>query len=175
MTLSRPQRYILTAAAAAGLMAGGVGIAGAVTGRPPLLNSSSTAGEAPSYTSSVTVVDNATDNNANDTSNGNADTNGKESEHGNDPAETAQLQGLAKITSDQASQAAVAAVPGTPSTPELQNENGNVVWGVEVRTANGSVDVKVDAGNGTVLAQDSAGGNDHTGGTAHPEGSAADD
>ena len=47
--------------------------------------------------------------------------------------------------------AAIAAVPGTAGDVELENENGNVVYGVEVTTANGTVDIKIDAGNAKVL------------------------
>lgn len=46
------------------------------------------------------------------------------------------------------------AVPGTAGEVELENENGSVVYSVEI-TANGiTADVMVDAGNGKVLAQD---------------------
>jgi uncharacterized membrane protein YkoI len=34
---------------------------------------------------------------------------------------------------------------------ELENEDCNVVYGVEIKTANGESDVKVDAGDGRVL------------------------
>ena len=34
---------------------------------------------------------------------------------------------------------------------ELEKENGNVVYGVEIKTANGESDVKVDAGDGRML------------------------
>jgi hypothetical protein len=72
----------------------------------------------------------------------------------NDQAEAAALQAAATISPDQAKQAALAAVPGTAGKVELESENGNVVYGVEV-TANGTTtDVKVDAGNGSVLAKD---------------------
>jgi uncharacterized membrane protein YkoI len=65
------------------------------------------------------------------------------------------LQALAKITPDQAKQAALAAVPGTVNKVDLGNENGTVVYDVEI-TANGTTtDVKVDAGNGKILGQDS--------------------
>ncbi len=64
------------------------------------------------------------------------------------------MAGLATIDASQASRAAAAAVPGSAATPILENENGNVVYSVMVTTPNGVIDVKVDAGNGTVLAQD---------------------
>ena len=72
--------------------------------------------------------------------------------------QTASLAPLAKITAADAVKAANAAVAGTASPAVLEDENGNVVFGVTIKTATGSVDVKVDAGNGKILSQDS--GND---------------
>lgn len=67
-------------------------------------------------------------------------------------AEAAQLAKVAKVTEAQAKAAAVARVPGTATTAQLGNENGNVVWEVEVTDGAGKVqDVKVDAGNAQVL------------------------
>lgn len=66
-------------------------------------------------------------------------------------AESARLQPLARVTADQARSAALAKVPGTATLVELENEDGNLVYGVVVRTAAGERDVKVDAGNGRVL------------------------
>lgn len=97
------------------------------------------------YTSSITV----------------ADTGGEQ----DDATEAANLQQLATITADQASQAAVAAVPGTVQKVELDNENGSVVYSVEIQTTGGAIDVKVDAGNGKVLAQEADDGEpDHADG-----------
>ncbi len=43
---------------------------------------------------------------------------------------------------------------GTVEEAELGNENGYVVWDVEVKAENGTLhEVVVDAGNGQVLAQ----------------------
>ena len=73
----------------------------------------------------------------------------------NEATDTATLAPLAKVTPDQASAAATAKVPGTAGKVQLEDENGNVVYGVEVTSASGSrTDVKVDAGNGTVLHQE---------------------
>lgn len=69
--------------------------------------------------------------------------------------ESASLKALAKITPEQARAQALKAVNGTVKTISLDNENGNLVYSAEVQTAGGVVDVKVDAGNGKVLAQDS--------------------
>jgi uncharacterized membrane protein YkoI len=76
---------------------------------------------------------------------------GEETEDKAEGAESERLKGLARITPEQASAAALAQVPGTVKKVELENENGNVVYGVEITTANGESDVKVDAGDGRVL------------------------
>lgn len=128
--MSRTMKAVLGTAAAIGIAVGAGGMASAV---------SSSGGEAdtsqePAYTSSITVDDTAESSEAD---------------------EAAALAGSAKITADEARAAALAAVPGTAEEVELENENGNVVYGVEVTDANGAEhDVKVDAGNGTVLAQE---------------------
>lgn len=70
------------------------------------------------------------------------------------PAERAEAAGyrqLARITADQARTAASARVPGTVTSVDLENEDGNLVYGVSIMTAAGARDVKVDAGNGAVL------------------------
>jgi uncharacterized membrane protein YkoI len=66
-------------------------------------------------------------------------------------AEASRYQSLARITAGQARSAALASVPGTATDVELENEDGNLVYGVTVKTASGEKDVKVDAGNGKVL------------------------
>jgi uncharacterized membrane protein YkoI len=63
--------------------------------------------------------------------------------------EAAALAGQAKISTDQAKAAALAANPGTTVVKvEIDNDNGVLVYSVELN--NGS-EVKVDAGNGTIL------------------------
>jgi uncharacterized membrane protein YkoI len=79
---------------------------------------------------------------------------GKKGEEAEDKAESAEserLKSLARITPEQASVAALTRVPGTVMKVELENEDGNVVYGVEIKTADGESDVKVDAGDGRVL------------------------
>jgi len=67
----------------------------------------------------------------------------------------AALGALATVSEQQAVDAATAAVTGTPGQVSLGDENGYVVWEVEVTQADGTVtEVKVDAGDGTVLAQE---------------------
>jgi outer membrane lipoprotein SlyB len=52
-------------------------------------------------------------------------------------------------------------VSGTAGAIELDNENGNVVYSVEITKADGSkLDVKVDAGNARVLHQEADDGDD---------------
>ncbi len=88
----------------------------------------------PSYRSSVTVADTQTEDEA---------------------AEARQLESVAKISPEQAREAALRAVPGTARDPELENENGNVVYEVLVTETTGALtEVKVDAGNGSVLARE---------------------
>ncbi len=65
--------------------------------------------------------------------------------------ESAQLAPLAKITAQQAKTVALKKVSGTVNKVELDNENGNVVYSVEVKNNKKSSDVKIDAGNGKVL------------------------
>ena len=114
-------------------IAGGMAVAALGLGGTGIAIAQSGGDAKAAYTSSVTAPDSGTES------------------EGNDAALTA----LAKITPDQAKAAALAAVPGTAGQVELENEDGNVVFGVEVTTSAGKViDVKVDAGNGKVLAQE---------------------
>jgi uncharacterized membrane protein YkoI len=71
------------------------------------------------------------------------------------------LNGLAKITADQAKEAALNSNPGTTAIKaELDNENGFLVWSVEL--SNGA-DAKVDAGDGKVLLTEQADPNEPKG------------
>ena len=71
----------------------------------------------------------------------------------NETGEAQALAGKAKITSDQAKAAALVQFPGaTIQKVGLENENGSVVYGVQLSDASGKAqDVKVDAGTGKVL------------------------
>jgi uncharacterized membrane protein YkoI len=76
----------------------------------------------------------------------------------------AEFPSIAKISMDQAVQQALASVQGQVLKTELEGENGFLVYGVEVVTADKAiVDVKVDAGSGKVLAmeRDKADDEDH--------------
>ena len=111
--------------------------------------------ENPSYTSSI-LVDPAAEEGASE-----AD-------------ELAALQSQAKITADEAATLALAANPGASEVQvELDNENGSLAYSVELD--NGS-DVKVDAGNGTVLSTDrDQDGEDQDGADPQDAAAAADD
>jgi hypothetical protein len=64
----------------------------------------------------------------------------------------AALVGMAKISLDSALKEALKAVAGTVLSAELENENGYLVYAVEIAKADHqTMDVKVDAGNGKVL------------------------
>jgi uncharacterized membrane protein YkoI len=62
------------------------------------------------------------------------------------------LRKLAKITLEDAVRAAQSAAPGTVTESAIENEDGNVVYTVEMRSGNATTEVVVDAGNGKVLA-----------------------
>ena len=66
--------------------------------------------------------------------------------------ESKSLAGLAKITAAQAKQAAEAKVGSTASGVELDNENGSLVYKVKFSKQ----EVKVDAGNGSILKVEQA-------------------
>ncbi len=76
----------------------------------------------------------------------------------------ADFPALAKVTWEQAVQKALATVHGQALKIELEEEDGFLVYGVEVVTADKAiVDVKVDAGSGKILAmkRDKADDEDH--------------
>ncbi len=87
----------------------------------------------PLYAGSVTISDTATSNLS-------------------ESAEATALAGQAKISIEQAKATALAANPNTTVVKvELDNENGALVYSVELSTG---ADVKVDAGNGVILRTD---------------------
>lgn len=76
---------------------------------------------------------------------------GKQESDEDEAADTARYQSLAKITKEQAIKSAKARLAGKVLNASLDNEDGNLVYSVEIRTKSGVADVKVDAGNGKVL------------------------
>lgn len=152
MRITRKQTY--SALAGIGILLGSAGLAGAATASPakdpgaqqPAAVTTEHNGvegsEAPGgsehdeqpYKSSITVAD--------------------LTESTTEADEQAALAALATVSSDEAAAAALKAHPGSATDVQLENEDGNVVYSVIVETSQGTVDVKVDAGNATVLAAD---------------------
>ncbi|WP_421077660.1 PepSY domain-containing protein [Methanothermococcus sp. Ax23] len=75
---------------------------------------------------------------------------------GDETSETQALAKYAKITAEQAKSIALSKVSGKVVNVGLENENGYVVYSVEISTINGIKDIKVDAGNGKILNIDSS-------------------
>lgn len=120
---SRFKKRLYTATVVVGLALGSVGIAAAATGGSALANSGAPEATDVQEPSHVGSVE-------------------------------APVEGLATITADEAAAAASGAVPGTVGEVELENENGSVVYSVEITDDTGAeVDVKVDAGDATILDQ----------------------
>ncbi|MCW2740566.1 MAG: hypothetical protein JWR45_988 [Blastococcus sp.] len=89
---------------------------------------------------------------------------------GEESQEQDALQSLATVTPSQAERAALAAVPGTVAQAQLDDENGFVVYSVEIKGSDGTAtDVKVDAGNGTVLDRQAGGDGETSDGADRPE------
>jgi uncharacterized membrane protein YkoI len=79
----------------------------------------------------------------------------------------AEFPSMAKISIDQAVERALASVQGQVLKTELEDENGFLVYDVEVVSASKAImEVKVDAGSGKVLAmeKDKADDEDHESG-----------
>lgn len=64
----------------------------------------------------------------------------------------ASLAKLARVDRTRAEAAALAAHPGQIQQSRLENEEGFLVWQIDVRDANAATEVSIDAGDGTVLA-----------------------
>jgi uncharacterized membrane protein YkoI len=79
----------------------------------------------------------------------------EEAKEDDEAQEAKALEDYVKVTPEDAKNAALAKVPGKVVKVSLDNENGYVVYSVEISTNNGIKDVKVDAGNGQVIYVDS--------------------
>jgi hypothetical protein len=72
-----------------------------------------------------------------------------------DLAEDRELEGLAKVERVEAEEAALKEIPGEATWTEIEDENGYVVWVVDVTDIEGDRhEVMVDAGNAEVLASE---------------------
>lgn len=64
----------------------------------------------------------------------------------------AEFAKYAKVTQQQAEAAALAAMPGQVVKARLDDEDGYLVWQIDVKHAKGVTEIAVDAGNAKVLA-----------------------
>lgn len=150
MPLTRTRKMALTSLAAVGVLAGSAGLANAVT------SSSHGSSASTTVTRGNAEPGDHHESDATDTANfvsslkvpSSVKTNAK-----SESAEDLALANLAKIDVGQAASAATKAVPGKVIGVELDDENGNLVYDVEVVSGKGTFEVTVDAGNSRVLAQ----------------------
>lgn len=144
------RKLIVGALAATALtVSGGAALAAQQT---PQTTADGTRQEEPSYKGSIQAP---AEKEQNEAAEGKEGPENEAAESKQEAREAQQLQSLAKIDRNAAEQAALQAVPGTVKDAELGNENGYVVWEVGVAGNDGTLyEVKVDAGNGQVLAQE---------------------
>ena len=90
-----------------------------------------------------------------------------------DTQEAAALQALARVTPEEAKATAQAA-GGSATAVEIEEEDGYVVYEVEVTTKSGITDVTVDAGSGKVLLQEQEGPEDSSNDNGSDDGEHAD-
>jgi uncharacterized membrane protein YkoI len=159
----RKHKLAAAVALAAVLVAGGASIAAASSSSPTTAASSAPAGQARTDGETADGPDGGADSaqeGQDATFTGSVPAPAETEQAGgtetaaSDPQEKAALEKLAAVTPQAAEQAAVAAVPGTISATDLGNEDGFVVYSVDIKGSDGSVtEVKIDAGNASVLAQ----------------------
>jgi uncharacterized membrane protein YkoI len=112
--------------------------------------------DSPSFTSSVTAPADAGESEQDETE-ANEGTEDEAAEQAADDAEQRALLNLATVDAAAARAAALATARGsvTETETELENEDGNVVWKVEIRDRAGlETTVYVDAGNAKVLLEE---------------------
>ncbi|MEH2002536.1 MAG: PepSY domain-containing protein [Nostoc sp.] len=96
-----------------------------------------------------------------------SDGHGETNDDAQEQQQAAKLQPLAKITAKQAQQAAEASVGSKASSVKLENEDGNLIYAVEI----GQQEVTVDAGNGKVLYVENANQQDEKNEATRPKSS----
>lgn len=96
-----------------------------------------------------------------------SDGDGEKNDDAEEQQEAAKLQPLAKITAQQAQQTVEASVGGKAKSVKLENEDGSVVYAVEI----GQQNVKVDAGNGKILYAENANQQDEKNEATRPKSS----
>lgn len=73
----------------------------------------------------------------------------------------AELAKFAKVTQQQAEAAALAVMPGQVVKAKLDDEDGYLVWQIDIKHAKGVTEVAVDAGNAKPLAMEAEEDDDH--------------
>jgi uncharacterized membrane protein YkoI len=96
-----------------------------------------------------------------------SDGDGETNDDAKEQQEAIKLQQLAKITAQQAQHVAEISVKGKAKSVKLENEDGNLVYAVEI----GQQNVKVDAGNGKVLYIENANQQDEKNEATDPKSS----
>lgn len=76
---------------------------------------------------------------------------------------------LAKVNRQQAEAAALAVVPGQVVKARLDDEDGHLVWQVDVKHENGVTEIAIDAGNGKPLVAEAEEEDDQEGRGAHQD------
>lgn len=97
----------------------------------------------------------------------NEDGDGETDDDTEEQQESIQLQSLAKITPQQAQQIAESDRVSPAKSITLENEDGNLVYAVEI----GQQKVKVDAGNGRILYTEALDRDDEKTEASHPRSS----
>jgi hypothetical protein len=73
----------------------------------------------------------------------------------------AEFAKYAKVAQQEAEAAALAALPGKVVKAKLDDEDGYLVWQIDVKHATGVTEVAVDAGNAKILAMEAEDDDDH--------------
>jgi len=146
----RTSRKITTGLAAVAVAAGGALGAGSALGSG---SSSGDDEDSPAITSSVTAPVETEE--SKDETEANDGAEGEAAEQAAEDAEQRTLLSLAGVDAAAARTAALATARGSVTETELENEDGNVVWKVEIRDRAGlETTVYVDAGNAKVLLKE---------------------
>lgn len=67
----------------------------------------------------------------------------------------------AKVTQQEAEAAALAVMPGQVVKAKLDDEDGYLVWQIDVKHAKGTTEIAIDAGNARALAAEDEDDDDH--------------
>jgi len=134
---------------------------GVALGAGSALGSGSGSGDdedSPSITSTVTApveAEESEDEESEDETEANEGAEDEAAEQAAEDAEQRTLLSLARVDAAAARTAALAAARGSVTETELENEDGSVVWKVEIRDRAGlETTVYVDAGNAKVLLKE---------------------